>query len=101
MTVVYRLTESFPDAERFGLASQMRRAGISIPASIAEAAARASTRELLRFTSIAAASLSELDTLIEIARRLGYASNIDQLQTQLDDLGGQLVGLGASLKRKL
>ncbi|MHB1058433.1 MAG: four helix bundle protein [Rhodanobacter sp.] len=79
---VYRISADFPDSERFGLTSQLRRAAISIPSNIAEGAARRSTPEYLRFLSMARGSLSELDTQLQIAERLAYVSDT-QVATEL------------------
>src|SRR2546423_4045490 len=69
---VYKATESFPREERFGLTSQIRRAAVSIPANIAEGAARDSPKEFTHFLSTAQGSASELETEILIAHKLGY-----------------------------
>ena len=69
---VYRETEKFPARERYGLLDQIRRAAISIPSNIAEGAARQTKKEFTNYLHIAQGSLSELDTQVELARRLGY-----------------------------
>ena len=97
---VYAATKSFPKEEMFGLTGQMRRAAVSVPANIAEGAARGGTKELVHFVNIASAFLSELDTHIEIARRLGYLKD-DVLSKTTDEVAGILMGLSTSLKRKL
>ena len=69
---IYGLTTEFPRSEVYGLSGQMRRSAISVPCNIAEGAARKTRSEFVQFLSIAQGSLSELDTQVELACRLGY-----------------------------
>jgi four helix bundle protein len=78
----------------------LQRAAVSVPANIAEGFARSGTKELLHFLSISAGSLSELDTLIELAARLGYLNNAEELNGKVDEVSGLLMGLSASIKRR-
>jgi len=96
----YVISAKLPKEETFGLQSQMRRAAVSVAANIAEGAARKSTQELIQFLYVANGSLSELDTHLEVARRLGYFEDTDALQTQLDGVQGQLLAVIQSLKRQ-
>jgi len=100
VAAIYAATSLFPAQERFGLSSQMQRASVSVPANIAEGFARNGTKELLHFLGIAAGSLSELDTLVELAARLGYLSNAEELNGKVDEVSGLLMGLAASIKRR-
>lgn len=75
---VYRLTREFPKQELYGLASQIQRAAVSIPANIAEGHGRGTTREYLRFLSISRGSLAELETELMLAKRLGYVDPRDR-----------------------
>jgi four helix bundle protein len=100
---IYKLTSSFPDSERFGLTSQMRRCAVSIPSNIAEGHARLSTREFIRHLSIALGSLAELETKLHIAAELGIARNetTTDLFSTADRLGKQLRSLTKSLQSRL
>jgi four helix bundle protein len=74
---IYELTEKFPSSELYGLTSQMRRAAISIPSNIAEGRRRGSKKEFLRFLLNAYGSGAELETQLEIAKRLPKTKNLD------------------------
>ncbi len=97
---VYALTSTFPKEEIYGMTSQMRRAAVSIPSNIAEGAARGTTKELLHFLRIADGSLSELDTQIELAKRLGYLSKTEDLIEMISQLSRSLAALKSSLNRR-
>lgn len=71
VVLVYTYTKPFPSDERFGLASQMRRAAVSIPSNIAEGSRRRG-KDTRHFLLIAFGSGSELETQIEVSRRLHY-----------------------------
>ncbi|MDD5587030.1 MAG: four helix bundle protein [Alphaproteobacteria bacterium] len=80
VATIYTLTKTFPKDELYSLTSQMRRAAISIPSNIAEGRAKPTTRDFMRFLSIAIGSAAELETQLIIAERLGYLSQ-DRLHT--------------------
>ncbi len=71
---IYKATKIFPAEEMYGLTSQLRRAAVSFPSNIAEGAARSSIREYIHFLYVALGSLSEIETQVMIAGKLGYIS---------------------------
>ena len=75
---VYRLTEKFPNHERYGLINQLRRATIGIRSNIAEGAARQTKKEFSNYLHLAQGSLSELDTQMELANRLNYTDEANR-----------------------
>ena len=76
---LYNITDTFPASEKFGLVSQLRRAGVSVPSNIAEGAGRFHEKEFIQFLYISRGSLAEIETQLEIARRRGYVKSIDSL----------------------
>src|SRR3989338_2814663 len=80
---VYRYTGQFPAAEQYGLTSQMRRAAVSIPSNIAEGSRRRG-KDVRQFLIIAFASGSELETQLEVSKRLEFGDKI--LRTEAEKL---------------
>jgi len=96
---VYRETATWPEDERFGLISQIRRAVVSVPANIAEGSGRSGSAELRKFLSIAHGSLCEVQTHLEIAHRLGMmeASASSAMLAEADEVSRILRGFIRSL----
>jgi four helix bundle protein len=97
---VYRISRSFPDAEKFGLTSQIRRAAVSVPSNIAEGAARNSKKDFIRFLSIALGSLAETETQLEIAQRLEFIRENRELDEKIIYIRRMILNLIKSIKEK-
>ena len=97
VTDLYKITKDFPKDEIYGITSQIRRAAVSIPANIAEGAARNSKKEFKHFLYISLASASELDTLLTIAKNLKMIDSIDETSIKLTKISKMLQGLIKSL----
>ena len=93
--LLYEITRLFPQEERFGLISQIRRAAVSVPSNIAEGQAKYGKKEFIRYLYIAKGSLAELDTQCLIARKLGYVEEpqIKPILLQIDELQRMLYSL--------
>lgn len=74
---IYKITDTFPNKEIYGLTNQIRRASLSIPSNLAEGASRKSGIERKRFFEIARGSLVEIDTQFEIAKELNFIKDED------------------------
>ncbi|WP_325635746.1 four helix bundle protein [Parapedobacter sp.] len=77
---IYTVTTEFPDSEKYGIISQMRRCSVSIPSNIAEGSSRNSNKEFSYFLRIALGSSFELDTQLMLAGDLGFISLNNQTQ---------------------
>ncbi|HAQ37288.1 MAG TPA: four helix bundle protein [Saprospiraceae bacterium] len=99
VTEIYKLTESYPKSELYGLTSQIRRSAVSIPSNIAEGDARSSTKEFSQFLSIALGSVSELETQLIVSNNLGFMrkTDLDVLIEQIITIRKMIVGLKKSL----
>lgn len=90
---LYNITDRFPDSEKFGLVSQLRRAGVSIPSNIAEGAGRFHDNEFIQFLYISRGSLAEVETQLEIARRRGYIKSTETQTTSMIRIRKMINGL--------
>jgi len=99
--LVYDLTRAFPREELFGLATSLRRAAVSIPSKIADGHERDNTREFIHYLSVARGALSEVETQIEIAKRLAYIDDEQQARFNqlVSDTGKIINGLMNSMER--
>ena len=80
VTEIYRLTDSFPDKEKFGLISQINRCAVSIPSNIAEGAGRSTKKEFSLFLGYALASSFELETQLIISNNLNFISEAQNVE---------------------
>ena len=100
VTNVYQLTSGFPEEEKFGLVSQIRRSAVSIPSNIAEGYGRNSDSELSRFLNISRGSSYELETQLIISFNLGYISSeqLEIIARMLDIIQGGITNFQKKLK---
>lgn len=97
---IYRLTNAFPKAELYGIVSQMRRSAVSIPSNIAEGKQRGTKKEYRQFLIIAFGSIAELETQMEISKRLEYCEKADcqKIDSLLNEISRMLNKLISTLK---
>ena len=102
VVVCYRIAQSFPKEEIFGLTSQLKRSVVSIPANIAEGHGRLTRGEYINFLGIAQGSLRETETHLLIAKRLNFTRD-EQLQpaiSLIEEIGKMLTNLILKLRNK-
>ena len=97
---VYKVTKTFPRDETYGLASQLRRASVAIPTSIAEGQARYSSNDFFHSLGRARGALVEVETQLIISQNLGYvdAERGQQLLDKAAEVGKILSGLVAAIR---
>jgi four helix bundle protein len=99
---IYAVTMQFPESEKFGLSSQLRRSAVSVSCNIAEGAARRTKKEFAQFMYISSGSLSELDTLLLISKELLLLTEteFDQLLISNNKVTALVNGLINKLNRE-
>jgi four helix bundle protein len=92
---IYIVTKEYPKEEMFNCVTQLRRAVVSISSNIAEGSGRKSKKDFSRFVEIARGSLYEVESLVEISKKLDYISmeEYTSLSKELFALGGKLGAL--------
>lgn len=98
---VFVITENYPEKEKFGLVSQMRRAVVSISSNIAEGAARSTDKDFLKFLYYSLGSTSELETQIIISGRMNFIKEQNILLSELYSVRKLLSGLINYIKRRM
>ena len=100
---VFILTKQFPKEELYGLTSQLRRAGVSVPSNIAEGQGRRNDREFAHFLDIAHGSICELETQVMLAQRFEYigAEHATPVLAVAAEVGRLVSGLVAKLRTDL
>jgi four helix bundle protein len=98
--LIYRLTQGFPREEVYGLTSQLRRCAVSIPSNIAEGQGRLNTREFKQFLGVARGSNCELQTQLDIARRLGMGDSelLNDAESLSHEIGKMIFTILGKLK---
>lgn len=86
--LIYKITNGFPNEEKYGLTSQIRRCAVSIPSNIAEGSSRNSNKEFARFLSISIGSSFELETQLMLSKELNFISESDfnSLEINLNEI---------------
>jgi len=85
---IYELVADYPNDEKFGLVSQLRRASVSVPSNIAEGSSRGSEKDFARFLTMSLGSLFEIETQLIISQRVNYIKNdeLEEFKTKIIDL---------------
>ena len=99
--VVYDMLLDFPANEQYGLASQLRRAVVSIPSNIAEGCGRETNRELYHFLNVASGSLAEVETQVYIAYTLGYIEDLSEIDEKMESVQKLLAGFRKHIKTQI
>jgi len=96
VTLIYKLVKQFPNDEKFGLISQIKRSSVSVPSNIAEGYGRNYTKDYIRFLNIARGSLYEMQTQLQVALNLDFIveedlNEINSLSVEVEKMLNSLI----------
>ncbi len=97
---IYKITSNFPNDEKFGLVSQMKRSSVSIPSNIAEGWGRLSRKNYIQFLRISRGSLFELETQLLITKDLNYIKDSQEIENLIVEISKMLNSLIRKLTEK-
>jgi four helix bundle protein len=97
---IYSVTKSYPNEEKFGLVSQLRRAGVSIPSNIAEGCAKTSSKSFVNSLEVSLGESFELETQLIISERVGILDSeiAREMETDLSEVQRMIMGLKTSIE---
>lgn len=101
--MIYEISNNFPEEERYGLSNQLRRASVSVPSNIAEGSSRNSPKEFIHYLSIASGSCAEVETQLEISKRLGFVTDqeLEKPLNEVLEIQKMIHSFSASIESKL
>ena len=101
--LIYKVTNTFPASEQYGLASQMKRSAVSVPSNLAEGTSRTSFKDQAHFSQIAYSSLMEVACQTVIAKDLGFLEEetYQQIRIAIQQLSARIAALRNSQKKRL
>lgn len=99
---IYSMTKTYPNDEKFGLVSQMRRAGVSIPSNIAEGCAKTSSKSFVNSLEVSLGESFELETQLIISQRVGILDPeiAKEMESDLSEVQRMIMGLKSSIESK-
>ena len=100
---IYNLVRKFPSEEKYALGDQIRRAIVSVPSNIAEGSGRGSLKEQIHFVEIAYGSLMETYCQLQVAADLNFIqeTDLETIKPRISSISSMLIGLRASLRKRL
>jgi four helix bundle protein len=98
---IYKVCETFPNSEKYGISSQVQRAAVSISCNISEGCGKSSEKEFNRFLEIALSSAFEVENLLIVSQKLNFINKekFSEMEIKIKDIQGMIIGLKKSINK--